>query len=558
MARSEETLPAPCPLRSGPALRADRLRGWLLCALLLTCAPAFSTHFTSYLVLKDGVLALGLAAAAACVLLRKRFSWAGVSAFLPLWLLLCASAVVHIGLGFAAVPPDTLIALGRGALLLLFGALIFDLASHVEWRRRLTNAWLASVVLVAILALGQYAGILGSLFPTFPGFTQRMYSVFGNQDLLAGYLAMAAPVFFYRLLQERCALRSAASLLVIALPLALSGSRSGWVAAFAGIAVCLLASERPRGRLLWGAIVVVGAAIAALCLEPALIERLSSLLRGDSVGFRARIWFWDGTLRMIRDHWLVGVGPANYAFWSPGYLGAALEGAGASWHYHNALHTRYAHSDPLELAAETGVIGVVFFLWMLTRLFRRRGWEWGPLAAYLVFSLANFPAQSTPHVLGALLFAGLLLADTEKPTCLPLSNKRAAQELPVLALLLAAFTLWASVYPSWLLGTANLKAGSESESLSTHHRAAAYAWPSAEAWLRYGLVLLESGHYEEAISALEQARNGLDTGELYYALAVASAYRGDFKAARAYLEACLYRTPSHKEAVELARLLGEF
>src|SRR5204863_422971 len=140
------------------------------------------------------------------------------------------SIAAHVVLGLAHVRSDALIELARMATLLLAGALAYDLLAHEFWRDRITDAIVASAVVVAALALLQYAGWASYLFPVFPTYTQAMYSVFGNQDLLGGYMAIAVPLALARFIHRPRVIWAAATLAMV-VTLVVSGCRSAWLAA---------------------------------------------------------------------------------------------------------------------------------------------------------------------------------------------------------------------------------------------------------------------------------------------------------------------------------------
>ncbi|HIJ74576.1 MAG TPA: hypothetical protein HPP83_10790, partial [Candidatus Hydrogenedentes bacterium] len=357
--------------------RADAWRGVFLCAALICCPVVYSFRLTSFLLAKEAVLWVCLCFCAASSMVRGRFSWGGYRAFLPLWVLVVVSGLFHLVLFPAKVPADVVTEITRWCALLVAAAFLCDLLRQRVWRRRLVNAWLFSAVLAAGLGLLQFANAISFLFPTFPGYTQRAYSVFGNQDLLGGYSAMAIPLCANRVLRRRPGPRCALLAMAILTPaLLLSGSRSAWLAAVLGLIVAVpYRNLRFRPTALLCSVTIALVAATALLVPDATTSRIRNTAAEQDEGGRIRLWIWNGTLRMVRDVPWFGIGPGNYPYWSPRYLGEALRAPGGEQHRHNELHVRNAHSEPLEIFAETGVIGFVFCLWMLLRLIRCRGPE---------------------------------------------------------------------------------------------------------------------------------------------------------------------------------------
>jgi len=145
----------------------------------------------------------------------------------------------------------------------------------------------------------------------------------------------------------------------------LTFSRGGWIGLVFGLLtlVLLLAHwwsiNLPCFWRTWALPIVLGTAItvmllAILVLEP-LRDRVTSIFagRGDSSNnFRINVWM--AVLDMIRDRPLLGIGPGNNAF--------------------NKIYPLYqrprfsalsAYSIILEVAVETGFIGLAAFLWLI-------------------------------------------------------------------------------------------------------------------------------------------------------------------------------------------------
>ena len=130
-----------------------------------------------------------------------------------------------------------------------------------------------------------------------------------------------------------------------------------------------------------------------------------------------RAQWWASGLDMFADHPWLGIGVGNY----PSAYRAYKVGTGQN--------TLYAHSFPIELAAETGVVGFLcvmsFFGWWLLRL--RRGWARvrarAPyalgLAAFLLSSAVSLNLEFLANTLLCALFLGLLAAPGTKELVKP-------------------------------------------------------------------------------------------------------------------------------------------
>lgn len=228
------------------------------------------------------------------------------------------------------------------------------------------------------------------------GATFRIGGLLGHPNILAGFLAMLAPLLL-AMLMTRLALPAKAVIAAILglalLALLLTLSRSGWIA-FAlavPIVIALMLRDRRTRRRALAAAAMTGAVglLAALAAAPAIVRRFTRSDPG-AVDFR---WEWMGVAwDMVRDHPLTGVGLNSFVFHLPGRTDhGGAEGLtrsfGANW---PVVHDIY-----LLIWAEQGTIGFALFLLMLALLLRT-GW-------------GNARARLDPmlHALNAGAFAGL-------------------------------------------------------------------------------------------------------------------------------------------------------
>jgi O-antigen ligase len=176
---------------------------------------------------------------------------------------------------------------------------------------------------------------------------------------------------------------------VVALGLALTWSRGGWLAATAGLVVLL--ALRPGRRLWWG--LVAAAATAALTV-PVLtaqwtwhLDRLRQLL--PTAGPFSRIAVWHVALRVAAEHPVLGTGLATFGLI---YEQHPARAAGPE-------HAPSAHNLVLHTAAELGALGVGALAMLLSagllaqiRWYRRAPPEApsGPLAATVLAATVAF------------------------------------------------------------------------------------------------------------------------------------------------------------------------
>ncbi len=535
----------------GARTRLDVVRLALVCATLVACASAYSAHLTSFLHAKEYALAIGVAALGMLTLINGRTSRVGVSFLIPL--LMLALVAVSAGLaGFSTLNRATAIELLRWSVLALFVLNVFDLLETEQGRRVVCAGIVASTVAVSVLALAQFAGLVPVLFPLYEGHAHPLYSVFGNPGLMGGYVALGLPLAFH-FACGRTAMRPIwiASLFPICAGLAISGTRSAWAAALAGV-LFVLAYERLWNRYAAASLLVVLMAVAAIVLvaPDQTIGRFESAALGGDPSSSLRFWFWSGAIELIREHPIFGVGPGNFAYYSPDALAQVLHAPGGDQFAHNEIHTLHVHSDYLELAAELGVIGLALMLWWCVRLLRCPGPEWGSLIACAVFATFYFPSFSTPHALVTLTSASILFARRNSADAKP-AGRAVATLVGLSSLAVLGLVVWMVLIPSFAFRQAQDQHLGNSDPIPAYERLAEHPWAPADVHEKLGLALLQAGDNAAAEREFMNALATLDTGAVYLGLGVARFQQGKMDEAREAFESCVYRWPSHAYAWEL-------
>lgn len=198
--------------------------------------------------------------------------------------------------------------------------------------------------------------------------TTRVYSYLGNPNLLAGYLlpavvfSLVAVFAWRRWIPKFLALTM---FVVNSACLVLTFSRGGWIGLLVAIVALLIlllyqvSVHLPPFWRTWSLPILLASTslllIAAVLFVEPVRDRVLSIFagRGDSSN-NFRINVWAAVMEMIRDHPILGIGPGNTAFNQiyPLYQRPRF----------NALS---AYSFVLEVAVETGLIGLACFIWLL-------------------------------------------------------------------------------------------------------------------------------------------------------------------------------------------------
>jgi len=196
------------------------------------------------------------------------------------------------------------------------------------------------------------------------------------------------------------------------LPLIFTLSRGGWISFFVGLTTIMIFGGRRVPRK-----AVAAAAVALLLLAIPFRGVISERLYGDDKGSAAsRMPLNDLAAAMIADHPFLGVGANNFALAMQPYMAQSFSGD-----FFYTVHNTY-----LLVWAETGIGGLVMFLWFLIAILRQgyrcsrsRDTLFAPLALGCFAAVVglmvhmNFePFGSGPEVDLLWIFAGLVTAMT--------------------------------------------------------------------------------------------------------------------------------------------------
>jgi putative inorganic carbon (HCO3(-)) transporter len=275
-----------------------------------------------------------------------------------------------------ALSPVKMAALTGWVKLTLY-LLLFALAARIlrspRVRSLLITLYLHVALLVSVYGLRQWffgAAALATWVDPESNLakTTRVYSYLGNPNLLAGYLlpavvfSLVAVFAWQRWIPKFLALTM---FVVNTACLVLTFSRGGWIGLLVAIVALLVlllyqvSIQLPPFWRTWSLPILLGSTslllVAAVLFVEPVRDRVLSIFagRGDSSN-NFRINVWAAVIEMIRDRPIFGIGPGNTVFNQiyPLYQRPRF----------NALS---AYSFVLEVAVETGLIGLACFIWLL-------------------------------------------------------------------------------------------------------------------------------------------------------------------------------------------------
>ncbi|MDZ8055359.1 MAG: IctB family putative bicarbonate transporter [Aulosira sp. ZfuVER01] len=296
------------------------------------------------------------------------------SSFTPIHLLvLLYWAIAAVATAFSPVKKAALNDLFTLTLYLLLFALCARVLRSSRLRSWLIALYLHVSLIVSVYGLRQWffgaTALATWVDPESPlSKTTRVYSYLGNPNLLAGYLLPAVVFSLVAIFAWQSWFKKAlalTALIVNSACLVLTFSRGGWIGLVAAVLTVMAlliywwSVQMPPFWRTWSLPIILGGLIGILVLavifvEPVRLRVLSIFAdrQDSSNNFRRNVW--DAVFEMIHDRPILGIGPGHNAF--------------------NKIYPLYqrprysalsAYSILLEIAVETGFIGLGCFLWLL-------------------------------------------------------------------------------------------------------------------------------------------------------------------------------------------------
>ena len=182
------------------------------------------------------------------------------------------------------------------------------------------------------------------------GESMRVYSTLGNPNVLGEYLILALPISVIFFVNTHRKYYSKwffmAVFAVLALCLVLTQSRGCWLG-FIFAAVIFISFWNGK---IWGL------AALAVCILPwivpeSIVSRIASIGNMGDSSTSYRVFIWLGTLDMLKDYWIGGIGMGEGAF-----------GLVYPEYSYSAIIAPHSHNVYLQLMVEGGISTLIIFL----------------------------------------------------------------------------------------------------------------------------------------------------------------------------------------------------
>jgi len=576
-----------------------RIVQWGVITLLFALPLIFSFSFTSFLVPKEALFQIATVVLAAVWLTGKISSARHVrrrtALDLPIiaFILLSASSLLY-----SPTTHSSLRALGMVVSFALFYFIVADVFVTKTARRRGIAALVAGGLVSAVIGIAQLAGLMGWALPEFPGNPQRIYSTFGNDSGLAGYLMIILPLEIgYVLAETRVARKLFLFGAVGATLFAIfaCGTRGVWLSLGISLPIALVlslssAKLRPvlhRNRLHLGAacailliVFLVQSVVPGLTSgDTSIFDRITSSFDLRQRGVNDRLRLWRSALSIFADQPIAGSGLGTFKYLTQEHQARYFaRKAGATLLVPTEIDTVRAHNDYLQLVGELGILGAIVVLWGMYRTVRAatshfRNTESGDEAMGLValvaslvsvafFALTNFPFHVVTHAAACAFVLALVVSapghvrpgDSERH--IDEENRRKRLPLPWPRMLAASAVWIGSLALLCLLGRGYVADYmlARADSIEDHNS------PHIEALRKYesaarldphngtiraslGVAYLVRNRPTDARVNLEQSTKEYSSGKLCYNLGTAFDLENDLQNAVKYYENTVYLWP---------------
>ena len=247
------------------------------------------------------------------------------------------------------------------SFILMLGYFLFvNLMRTEKWIKRCLIALVSSASIVAVIGVFEF--IFGDKSSKWldQAFHQiiktRVVSLFDNPNILAVFLTMIIPflVAFSINAKERNSRFLTKVLLIIFITcIVFTWSRAAWVALIIGALVFAILYTKKSFRIFGVALLAIPMLPIMLPIE--IIERFLSIINFSDSSIAYRIYTWKGTLNVISDFWISGIGYGDSAFQAI-YPSYALPGSEAAPHSHSLI---------LQILLCMGIIGLLVFVFAI-------------------------------------------------------------------------------------------------------------------------------------------------------------------------------------------------
>ncbi|MBQ8526608.1 MAG: O-antigen ligase family protein [Clostridia bacterium] len=235
----------------------------------------------------------------------------------------------------------------------------------VRTKRQLYTLIISMLFAGAVVALyGIYQHIFGFAEGTtwtdtqmFEDIKTRVVSTFGNPNVLDEYLLLLIPVAAGYILARPSRFNKLVGIVItglLSLCMIYTYSRGNWIGLMAAILLFFMFYD---GRVVWLGIIAM--LFAPLFVPQTVVDRLLSVGDTADTSTSYRVYIWMGTLDMLKDYWLCGIGLGTEAF-----------NMIYPYYSYSGIVAPHSHNLYLQIITENGFMGLAAFIALILTYYR--------------------------------------------------------------------------------------------------------------------------------------------------------------------------------------------
>ncbi|HPD18554.1 MAG TPA: O-antigen ligase family protein, partial [Candidatus Goldiibacteriota bacterium] len=468
-------------------VKTTNLHCFLLFFLFVAVTISFSPEDYNFILIKEIILITGTAAFLPLFLFKSDFKIKKIvfyPAMLTLWFIV---SFIFSDFKNVCLP----------AMLMSITCLIFlFLIMHSDFDDVKTSD---VIILSFIPAL--FIGLLQIFFPdrmkVFMAFGNRIPSTFGNPNFFGAYLSAVIPFVISRFFNSKETFYKLFLFVVFVISFILiffTGSKSSLLALAIGILMLFVLNlKNLKGRKILMTLLVIFVIFAGLFLK-----RNSESLK-ESLFFRNYVW--RGTINVMLNNPVTGTGLGSFAVVFPKYRPYEL----MKWTYEHNYEVHYPENIFLQIGSETGIIGLLLFIFVLSLIFKS-GRSSSPeysagFAAMLTTNFFGVDVNYAPSMMLFVVISGVMMKNDKDYFSV---NPLYARLISIFVLTFLAFVsaFWVNRHVSGIYtkrGVYFSKSGDFKTAIENYKTALKFYDKNTEALYFMGSSYYDSGNPEDAL-----------------------------------------------------------
>jgi len=221
-------------------------------------------------------------------------------------------------------------------------------------------------LILALYGILQFYGLDPFRAEPYPAAESKVIATMGNANGLGGYLATVFPFLIYRLIFSPTRKQKAfaiATIIAVIWALVLTLSRGAWLALIGGMLVLFFLTLRGIRAKYFPKTIHQFVFLFVAIILALLFAWKAYLINPDSA--IGRLFVWKISLNMVADHLLLGVGYGRYGTEYLNYQARFFDSPQNAKYFDWADNLKGAKNEYLQIAAETGITGLILFLALL-------------------------------------------------------------------------------------------------------------------------------------------------------------------------------------------------